>query len=542
MHRLISSSIYWFFIISLFLPCQIIAQVKLIESEAVDPLGGKNTEFGKALLSHNRDQLYYVKSYDLEQKNKNVSQSVWRAKWRGESLFSNQESIPILNSRFNNAVVGVSNDGQHIYLLGTYSNNKLMWPGLSIADNLGDPWSKPEQVKVKKLRIRSQQFDFYVTPQETEMFISMGGSVYGQLDIYMSQKSEDGTWSEAILLEGINTDSTNEISPFYSAEFKTLFLSSDRKGGMGGYDVYMSARGDTWSDWSKPKALDAPVNSEKFDAYFSAYRREGSFFVSNRNDSLGKLYFLEGYDPTIPVELETYKLTSMEEPADPEFDFDKFSIVSEEEIPADAKAFLFDNAHVAMDSSNIESNGDFKFNKMDRNKEYTVGFSENIDGSKMKVYNISDDEKKEIAGTDGSYTVKPLTLLEVEDKPMPAYFTSYHIPHPWMGPNKDRLLHTVSFSFDDISITETERKKLQQIIKRKDVKLSISGHTDNIGTVEANKLTSLERANAVKSVLIEMGYPAELIKTTGDGARTPVDGNDTAEGRSRNRRVDIFQE
>jgi len=508
----------------------------------VDPLGGKNTEFGKALLSHNRDQLYYVKSYDLEQKNKNVSQSVWRAKWRGESLFSNQESIPILNSRFNNAVVGVSNDGQHIYLLGTYSNNKLMWPGLSIADNLGDPWSKPEQVKVKKLRIRSQQFDFYVTPQETEMFISMGGSVYGQLDIYMSQKSEDGTWSEAILLEGINTDSTNEISPFYSAEFKTLFLSSDRKGGMGGYDVYMSARGDTWSDWSKPKALDAPVNSEKFDAYFSAYRREGSFFVSNRNDSLGKLYFLEGYDPTIPVELETYKLTSMEEPADPEFDFDKFSIVSEEEIPADAKAFLFDNAHVAMDSSNIESNGDFKFNKMDRNKEYTVGFSENIDGSKMKVYNISDDEKKEIAGTDGSYTVKPLTLLEVEDKPMPAYFTSYHIPHPWMGPNKDRLLHTVSFSFDDISITETERKKLQQIIKRKDVKLSISGHTDNIGTVEANKLTSLERANAVKSVLIEMGYPAELIKTTGDGARTPVDGNDTAEGRSRNRRVDIFQE
>jgi len=542
MHRLISSSIYWFFIISLFLPCQIIAQVKLIESEAVDPLGGKNTEFGKALLSHNRDQLYYVKSYDLEQKNKNVSQSVWRAKWRGESLFSNQESIPILNSRFNNAVVGVSNDGQHIYLLGTYSNNKLMWPGLSIADNLGDPWSKPEQVKVKKLRIRSQQFDFYVTPQETEMFISMGGSVYGQLDIYMSQKSEDGTWSEAILLEGINTDSTNEISPFYSAEFKTLFLSSDRKGGMGGYDVYMSARGDTWSDWSKPKALDAPVNSEKFDAYFSAYRREGSFFVSNRNDSLGKLYFLEGYDPTIPVELETYKLTSMEEPADPEFDFDKFNIVSEEEIPADAKAFLFDNAHVAMDSSNIESNGDFKFNKMDRNKEYTVGFSENIDGSKMKVYNISDDEKKEIAGTDGSYTVKPLTLLEVEDKPMPAYFTSYHIPHPWMGPNKDRLLHTVSFSFDDISITETERKKLQQIIKRKDVKLSISGHTDNIGTVEANKLTSLERANAVKSVLIEMGYPAELIKTTGDGARTPVDGNDTAEGRSRNRRVDIFQE
>ena len=542
MHRLISSSIYWFFIISLFLPCQIIAQVKLIESEAVDPLGGKNTEFGKALLSHNRDQLYYVKSYDLEQKNKNVSQSVWRAKWRGESLFSNQESIPILNSRFNNAVVGVSNDGQHIYLLGTYSNNKLMWPGLSIADNLGDPWSKPEQVKVKKLRIRSQQFDFYVTPQETEMFISMGGSVYGQLDIYMSQKSEDGTWSEAILLEGINTDSTNEISPFYSAEFKTLFLSSDRKGGMGGYDVYMSARGDTWSDWSKPKALDAPVNSEKFDAYFSAYRREGSFFVSNRNDSLGKLYFLEGYDPTIPVELETYKLTSMEEPADPEFDFDKFNIVSEEEIPADAKAFLFDNAHVAMDSSNIESNGDFKFNKMDRNKEYTVGFSENIDGSKMKVYNISDDEKKEIAGTDGSYTVKPLTLLEVEDKPMPAYFTSYHIPHPWMGPNKDRLLHTVSFSFDDISITETERKKLQQIIKRKDIKLSISGHTDNIDTVEANKLTSLERANAVKSVLIEMGYPAELIKTTGDGARTPVDGNDTAEGRSRNRRVDIFQE
>jgi outer membrane protein OmpA-like peptidoglycan-associated protein len=73
-----------------------------------------------------------------------------------------------------------------------------------------------------------------------------------------------------------------------------------------------------------------------------------------------------------------------------------------------------------------------------------------------------------------------------------------------------------------------------------DVKLSIEGHTDSTGSDETNQTLSLARADSVKSFLTEMGVPASIIKTTGYGPDKPLMPNDTAEGRARNRRVEII--
>ena len=66
-----------------------------------------------------------------------------------------------------------------------------------------------------------------------------------------------------------------------------------------------------------------------------------------------------------------------------------------------------------------------------------------------------------------------------------------------------------------------------------------TGHTDSIGTDEYNQKLSERRAAAVKDYLVSKGMPAAKITTIGKGESQPVATNKTAEGRQKNRRVDI---
>jgi outer membrane protein OmpA-like peptidoglycan-associated protein len=83
-------------------------------------------------------------------------------------------------------------------------------------------------------------------------------------------------------------------------------------------------------------------------------------------------------------------------------------------------------------------------------------------------------------------------------------------------------------------------KLLNYLEKNTNQKLLISGHTDNIGNKADNKNLSLERANAIKQYLISKGIPENLIAIEGRGDELPIDSNETAEGRKKNRRVEIL--
>jgi OmpA-OmpF porin, OOP family len=81
---------------------------------------------------------------------------------------------------------------------------------------------------------------------------------------------------------------------------------------------------------------------------------------------------------------------------------------------------------------------------------------------------------------------------------------------------------------------------LAQVLKAyPNARVQLSGHTDNSGSVEANQALSLDRANAVKAMLVNQGVSAERISTQGFGQDRPVASNDTEEGRARNRRTEL---
>ena len=70
--------------------------------------------------------------------------------------------------------------------------------------------------------------------------------------------------------------------------------------------------------------------------------------------------------------------------------------------------------------------------------------------------------------------------------------------------------------------------------------ITIYGHTDNVGTAQANERVSARRADAVAAYLNSCGMSKDRIITKGMSFNMPVASNDTEEGRAQNRRVEIY--
>jgi len=74
-----------------------------------------------------------------------------------------------------------------------------------------------------------------------------------------------------------------------------------------------------------------------------------------------------------------------------------------------------------------------------------------------------------------------------------------------------------------------------------DVRVEVAGHTDNVGTPEANLTLSQDRAQAVLAALVERGVKAERLTAKGYGQTAPVADNRTDDGRAKNRRVELVK-
>lgn len=77
------------------------------------------------------------------------------------------------------------------------------------------------------------------------------------------------------------------------------------------------------------------------------------------------------------------------------------------------------------------------------------------------------------------------------------------------------------------------------MVKRPELTLILSGHTDNVGKPASNKILSTKRAQAVKSYLMDAGVDGSRIAATGYGSTKPVASNKTPQGRQKNRRVEF---
>ena len=118
-------------------------------------------------------------------------------------------------------------------------------------------------------------------------------------------------------------------------------------------------------------------------------------------------------------------------------------------------------------------------------------------------------------------------------------------PTPAPAPVASKVTYAADAFFDfDKSVLKPEGKaKLDDLASKvKGINLEVIiavGHTDSVGTDEYNQKLSVRRSEAVKAYLVSQGIEKSRIYTEGKGEKQPVADNKTAEGRSKNRRVEI---
>ncbi len=110
---------------------------------------------------------------------------------------------------------------------------------------------------------------------------------YGELDIYVSQRNPDGTWGKAKNLGSSINSQWREDTPHITKDGEKIFFSSEGHYNMGGFDMFVAQK--TASGWSKPKNLGSPLNTPDDDKFLMPQNKgEIAYHAKFNKDTPGK--------------------------------------------------------------------------------------------------------------------------------------------------------------------------------------------------------------------------------------------------------------
>lgn len=225
------------------------------------------------MISPDGTKLYFTRKFAEENTGKDRNDDIYYSYIMPNGKFSKAENIgPPLNNDNNNFICFISSDNNKLYTANKYIRNTYNYNGLSVAVKQKDgSWSKPKPINIPNLINNNEFAHYHLNLEETVVLMAIQRpDSYGDLDLYVSLKYGDGTWSEPKNLGPVINTVGSEGSVFLAADGKTLYFSSAGHPGFGSYDMYMSKRLDnTWTNWSKPLNLGDKINSEEMDIYYT---------------------------------------------------------------------------------------------------------------------------------------------------------------------------------------------------------------------------------------------------------------------------------
>jgi hypothetical protein len=197
----------------------------------------------------------------------------------------NSESIGTnINTKNHDACIALSADGQQLFL---FHSTEKDGGDIYISNLDGEVWRTPERLG-PNINTKYWEGSCSISADEqTLYFTSERPGGLGKRDIYVSKKMPDGTWGVAENLGPTINTKHNEDSPFIHPDGKTLFFSSEGHNSIGGYDIMYSAFVD--GQWTEPQSLGYPINTTE-DERFYVLTADGEhgYFSSNRKGGFGQ--------------------------------------------------------------------------------------------------------------------------------------------------------------------------------------------------------------------------------------------------------------
>ncbi len=201
---------------------------------------------------------------------------------KNDSVWSEPTGIATLNTKGNDAAVALSPDGQTLFSF--ISNNDA--GDLYMSSLNGTEWSKPVRLNSN---INTPEWEGSCSISSDGRFLYFASEREGGLggrDLYVSEKI-NGDWGPAVNLgPGINTE-YNEDAPFIHPDGITLFFSSEGHKSIGGYDIMYSIKKD--NEWIEPLSMGIPLNTTEDDRFYVINAKgDRGYFSSNRGGAGGK--------------------------------------------------------------------------------------------------------------------------------------------------------------------------------------------------------------------------------------------------------------
>lgn len=427
------------------------------------------------------------------------------ASYSGDSiLFSSFIDYP--PGKKNDAgAVCISADGRLIFFTSCFRNDSYGSCDLYYAEKQGDTWSTAMNMGAT---VNSESWDAQpsVSPDgKTLYFASNRRGGIGGSDIWMTERGTDGSWKKPVNLGlPVNTQGS-EMAPFIHFDNKSLYFSSGGHPGMGGTDLFKSVRNE--KSWKEPVNLGYPLNSSS-DELIIIVNPEGDkgFISSNSLEGAG------GYD------IYRFALTEALRPVPVSYLKGKvFDLATHLPLKAEFELIDIKNDIVVISSFSDAVNGEFLVClPCDRN------YALNVSCPGYLFYS----EHFPFSGQ--STAIDPL----IKDIPL----------EPIREGNRT-VLRNVFFQTDKYQLEPEsfpELDKLFDFLKdNPGIRVEIGGHTDDQGTTEYNLELSRKRAQSVYEYLLNKGSNGSKITFKGFGETQPVSSNETEEGRALNRRTEI---
>ncbi|MBK7557771.1 MAG: OmpA family protein [Chitinophagaceae bacterium] len=501
----------------------VIKETTIIKIENLgEGINSENPEM-RPTISADGNLLFFIRQNDpanIQYATVPNSQDIWYSRRDSTGKWSAAKHLSAkVNASHYNAVYWISPDLNTILLKGSFIDGQYYGMGVSMIHKRRDnSWTNAEMLKIRNFN------KFSTTPQmgasmgqdgKTLLFYMTDKKGSFDNDLYVSFAEGNDIWTAPKSLgKKINLPDYNEMSPFIAADGVTLYFSSDRPGGIGENDIWMSKRlDDSWTKWSEPVNLGRPINTEGSEAFFTLDAGGEYAYLTSSDGAFGasdivrvKLLEKEMPDPVVLVSGNVYNAKTKEPLT--------ASLVYET-LPDGTEAGKGVSSPV---------DGSFKM-VLPYDKNYSIRASAD------KFFAISENLKLDSLIKAGYKEIhKDLYLVPIE---IGQVFR----------------LNNVFFDFDKYDLRPESYLELDRVVgflnEYPNIEIEMSAHTDSKGADDYNMTLSDNRARSVMDYIISRGIAKTRIISQGYGETKPVagnshaDGTDNPEGRQLNRRVEF---
>lgn len=398
--------------------------------------------------------------------------------------------------------INISQDGEWLIFAGNFPGKGYGDFDLYISYNTPQGWSVPVNLGSNINTDYWESSPSLSADKNTLYFSSNRPGGFGGKDLYVSFRSAAGKWSVPQNMGPAINSKGDDLAPFIHADNHTLYYTSNGLPGYGGSDIYI-LRKNSSNTWGLPENAGYPINTiENEGSLFVASDAITAYYASDRSDSHGGL---DLYKFTLRKNIRPAKTLYVQ-------GYVK-DAVTLKNIPCSVE--LINNSTQQTETKIQTDETGFYFITLPVGKDYT--FTVNRKGYLFynDIYELS---KKQ---PDSTY-IKDIPL-----QPIQLNVT---------GILKNIQFDINSATLQNISLIELN-KLLQLLHDNMQVTIEISGHTDNTGTESNNLQLSSKRAKAVADYLIANGIDANRITYKGYGSAKPIAENTTEDGRALNRRT-----